>query len=466
MEHSVLWQSFSALTNLERKHLGYWLASPFFCRRPQPLRLFEYLQTCVQQAQTPDQDVAQTTTGAADAQAMRLLMSELLSHLEHFMVYQEKFEPATDYHIHLAAGYRKRGLEKHFTRALRAARKDWAQQPHRHSDYFEAQTAIEYEQYQFQSSGHRTEALNLQALIDTTDTAFITRKLRQACFALSHQAVYKATYQLGLLDAVVQHLHRAPALLELPAVALYYYCYRLLTEPDEEQHFSQFKTLLFAQSALPPDEQRNLHLLAINYCVKKINQAQSRYFREVFDLYRSALQAGLLIENGVLSPFAYNNIVAIALKVHESAWAETFIHEYTPYLEAKHRESNVQLNLARVAYDRKHYGQALTHLQSADYKDLINNLISKTLLLKIFYETGEFDALDAHLQSMQSFLRRQRVIGYHRDNFSNIIRLTRKLMLHNPKSRSEVSALQQQIETETPLTEKEWLLDMLALRRR
>jgi len=463
MEHSVLWQSLSALTNLERKHLGYWLASPFFCRRPHPLRLFEYLQTCILEAKPPDQQAAQTAAGVANAQAMRLLMSELFSHIEHFMVYEEKFEHATDYHIHLAAAYRKRGLEKHFARALRAARKDWEHQPHRHSAYFEAQTAIEYEQYQFQSSGHRTEALNLQALIDATDTAFITRKLRQACFALSHQAVYKASYQLGLLDAVVQHLQNAPELLKRSAVALYYYCYLYLTEPEAERHFDQFKILLFEQSALPPDEQRNLHLLAINYCVKKINQAQTRYFREAFDLYRSALQAGLLLENGLLSPFAYNNIVAIALKVQESDWAETFIHAHSPFLEAKHREANVQLNLARVAYHRKQYGSAMVHLQSADYKDLINNLISKTLLLKIYYETAEFDALDAHLQSMQSFLRRQRVIGYHRDNYSNIIRLTRKLTQHNPRSRSEVSALQQQIETAAPLTEKDWLLDMLGI---
>jgi hypothetical protein len=463
MQDAVLWQSFSALTNLERKHLGLWLASPFFCRRPQPLRLFEYLQTCVQQAHVPDTSAAQLAIQSTDAQALRLVMSELLGHLEHFMVYQEKFEPRTDYHICLAAAYRKRGLEKHFARALRSARKDWEGQPHRHSDYFEAQTAIEYEQYQFQSSGHRTEALNLQSLIDATDTAFITRKLRQACFALSHQAVYKASYQLGLLDAVVQHLQHTPALLERPAVALYYYCYLCLTEPGVEQHFDQFKILLFAQSALPPDEQRNLHLLAINYCVKKINQAQTRYFREAFDLYRYALQAGLLLENGLLSPFAYNNIVAIALKVQESAWAETFIHAHSPYLEGKHREANVQLNLARVAYHRKQYGQALVHLQSADYKDLINNLISKTLLLKIYYETGALDALDAHLQSMQSFLRRQRVIGYHRDNYSNIIRLTRKLTQHNSQSRSEVSALQHQIETAAPLTEKEWLLDMLGI---
>ncbi len=220
--------------------------------------------------------------------------------------------------------------------------------------------------------------------------------------------------------------------------------------------------MLFSPTALlPPEEQRDLHLLALNYCIKKINQSQEHYMREAFDLYQSALKGALLLENGVLSHFAFNNIVASALHVGETIWAAEFIHSHARYLEKKHREANVQLNLARVAYKQRDFHQALLHLQEADYKDLINNLIAKTLLLKIYFETGEFDALDAHLQSMQTFLRRQRVIGYHRLNYQNIIRYTRKLAQLNPSNRQEKATLTAQIQTESPLTEKEWLLEML-----
>ena len=463
MTNSILWQSFSALTNLERKHLGQWLESPFFCRRPQPGLLFQYLQQCLDKDKMPDLQEAKKRTKTQADQDFRLLMSEVQMQLEHFLVYKEYFEQEENFHIRLAAAWRKRGLDKHFRRALRQARQDWERQPYRHNDYFDAQAGIALEEYQYLSSSQRTEALNLQELLDATDTAFITQKLRQACFALTHQTVYNAEYRMGLLEAVLQHIRLSPELLELPAVALYYFCYLFLTEPDEEKHFSRFRELLLTHSAtLPPDEQRDLHLLAINYCIKKINQMQSAYFRQALELYQSALRADLLLENGTLSPFAYNNIVAIALKVGETAWAEHFVRQYAPFLEKKHREANYQLNLARVAYTHKDYRKALLHLQEADYKDLINNLIAKTLLLKIFFETGEYDALDAHLQSMQGFLRRQRVIGYHRDNYRNIIRLTRRIMQHNPNNPAEAAALKNQIGAENPLTEKAWLLEMLA----
>jgi hypothetical protein len=463
MTNSILWQSFSALTNLERKHLGQWLESPFFCRRPQPGLLFQYLQQCLDKDKMPDLQEAKKRTKTQADQDFRLLMSEVQMQLEHFLVYKEYFEQEENFHIRLAAAWRKRGLDKHFRRALRQARQDWERQPYRHNDYFDAQAGIALEEYQYLSSSQRTEALNLQELLDVTDTAYITQKLRQACFALTHQTVYNAEYRMGLLEAVLQHIRLSPELLELPAVALYYFCYLFLTDPDEEKHFSRFRELLLTHSAtLPPDEQRDLHLLAINYCIKKINQMQSAYFRQALELYQSALRADLLLENGTLSPFAYNNIVAIALKVGETAWAEHFVRQYAPFLEKKHREANYQLNLARVAYTHKDYRKALLHLQEADYKDLINNLIAKTLLLKIFFETGEYDALDAHLQSMQGFLRRQRVIGYHRDNYRNIIRLTRRIMQHNPNNPAEAAALKNQIGAENPLTEKAWLLEMLA----
>ncbi|MBK7937036.1 MAG: hypothetical protein IPJ82_08040 [Lewinellaceae bacterium] len=466
LENAVLWQTFTALTHLERKFVGQWLQSPFFCRREQPRILFEYLLNCLESGVIPTTELACGHLFGPENKSglpgLRLVMSELLSQIEHFLVYKEKFEPEQDFHIRLAAAYRKRGLDKHFHQSLRSARVQWSRQSFRHAEYFDAQADMEYELYQHLSADRRTEALNLQALSDQTDTAYIARKLRQACMALSHQTVYNAEYRFGLLDAVLDYVHRSESLQRIPAVALYYYCYTFLTNPDGAGYFLRFKIqLLDQQDQLPVDELRNLHLLAINFCIRKINQSDPAYPREALDLYQSALKAGLLLENGLLSHFAYNNIVAIALKVGETDWAETFIHEFKPVLEKKHREASFHLNLARVEYKRENHRSSLLHLQQADYKDLINNLIAKTLQAKIYYETDEFDALDAHLQSMQTFIRRQRVIGYHKTNYLNIIRFVRRLMKLSPGNRQDRELLRQQIEAEVVLTEKEWLLQQV-----
>ncbi len=464
MENARLWQTLRTLTVSERKQMVLWLQSPFFCRRAQPVALYEYLRSCIDAGKTPDPEAAMRAVfrSETDVQALRVVMTELMGQVEHFLVYAEKFEREGDFYIRLAAAFRKRGLEKHFRQSLHAARGDWAGQPYRHAEFFDAQVAIEYELYQFQTAGRRTEALNWQELSDQTDTAFIAHKLRQACFALSHQVVYSTNYDFGLLDAVLKHVRQSESLLEIPSVGLYFYCYLFLTEVEGEPYFQEFKPRFLANlGRLPVDEQRNLHLLALNFCIRKINQSQPDYFREALDLYKSALNADLLLENGQLSHFAYNNIAAIALKVGEADWAEEFIHRYAPFLEKKHRDAAFHLNLARVEYGRQNMRSALLHLQQADYKDLINNLIAKTLQLKIYYETGELDALDAHLQSMQTFIRRQRVIGYHKTNYNNIVRYGRRLLQLNPNSRPAREKLRNQIETEPVLTEKEWFLEMV-----
>jgi hypothetical protein len=59
------------------------------------------------------------------------------------------------------------------------------------------------------------------------------------------------------------------------------------------------------------------------------------------------------------------------------------------------------------------------------------------------------------------FISRQRVIGYHKNNYLNIIKFIQKLMSHNPNDKAERATLRQRIEAEERLTEKEWFLEML-----
>jgi hypothetical protein len=486
MHQSLFYQALLTLTPLERKHLGQWLDSPYLSRRGTSPALYQYCCKCITDRVEPDRDIAVRLVlqsepprpykrtfadqppkpiPASEQQAdqmLRLALSELLGHLERFLVHEAHFNVPTFFKTRLAAVYRQRGLAKHYQQVLREARKAWEAQPYRHAEYWSGMADIEYEAYQHLSEGRRTEELNLQTLSDQTDTAYMAQKLRQACFALSHLNVYRADYDFGLLDAVLAHIGRSTMLQAHPAIGLYYYCYRFLTQPDDSSAFLTFKAALLASTEqLPVAEQRNLHLLAINYCIKKLNQSDPIYLREALDLYQSALRGGLLLDNGVLSQFAFNNIVAIALKVNEDAWAEQFVHDFMGFIERKHRQAAYHLNLARIAYKRGQSNEAMLHLQEADYKDLINNLIAKTLQLKIYYESDEFDALDAHLQSMQTFIRRQTGIGYHKTNYLNVIKYTRKLMRLPLNNSQERQVLRLAIEQEPVLMEKEWLLSQI-----
>ena len=82
-------------------------------------------------------------------------------------------------------------------------------------------------------------------------------------------------------------------------------------------------------------------------------------------------------------------------------------------------------------------------------------------MLKVYFELEEFDLLDAHLGAMRTFIRRKKMIGYHEENYVNLIHFTRKLVESNPYDRTEQEKLRQEIEQTKVVAEKGWLLDLI-----
>jgi len=147
--------------------------------------------------------------------------------------------------------------------------------------------------------------------------------------------------------------------------------------------------------------------------------------------------------------------------MHELEWVERFVHEYQPALREEHREGLFSFNLARLEYRRRDLGRALQLLQKAEYKDLMLSLAAKMLQLKIFFELQEFDLLESHLQAIRAFIRRKKVMGYHRENYLNTVHFTQKLLESNAFDKPARAALRREIEETKAVAEKEWLLEQV-----
>jgi hypothetical protein len=469
VEKTQLWEAFQQLTPAETSDFNLWIRSPFFNARPVLVALWDYLCMCSRQQKVPATEAALKCIGkhtktdgkTPPEQRLRIANSQLLAQMEQFWLYQEKMSDPELNAVQKVALYRKRNLPRHGQTALREARQILADSPWRNAVHYHHENLLEWEMYMQSTAEKRTEALNLQENTDLIDLVYLSRKLQLVCLIRSHEAVYKTQYRVGMLDAILQEAERW---LHYPAVGLYFYCYQFLHAPDAPEanaFFSHFSALLQEHSkAMPRDEMRTLYLLAINFGIKKSNESAEGWLNATLSLYKNALENQFLIENGNLSKFAFSNIIGIALRVGEIDWAEDFVHQYTPALERQWRDTTASLALARIAYTRTQYRTALLHLQRSDYKDLIHSLTAKTLQMKIFYETSEWNLLESHLKSMHTYLRRHTSFGYHHKNFGHIIQYTRMLMQRSKDERKVPRSLYQEIAAENPLTEKEWLLKM------
>ena len=462
MENTLVYQLLRTFTKQDIREARKWLASPYHNQREDLPLLFEQLVAAAPEGLPLSREQAWQALHSEqpyDDQQLRLVLSYLYRCLEDFLRQREAEQaPWLQQHLLLAA-YRKRGLDGHFQKAYRKLHKQQKEETQRPPEYYLAQYWLEQERYQEESTLGRTREHNLQELEGQLTTAFLGMKLRQGCFLLAHEAVYKASYRIALEEALLGLATQEPYR-DIPAISVYCHCYRMLRFPEQDQYFTTFQSRLFQSIGLfPQAELRDLFLLAINFCIRQINQTAEGYLREALELYQKGLETEVLLENGDLSRFTYNNAIGIALRLQEFDWAERFLHHYRPYLEAEQEEAAFSLNAARLAFARRQYGQVLAHLQRADYRDLINNMVAKTLQMKAYYELDEFDLLESHLRSMRAFLRRKRHISYHQQNYLNIIRYTQKLLALNPMDREMAKALEEEIRNVEPLTEKGWLVE-------
>lgn len=455
---------FNSLNGVEKRACTVFLQSPYFNQRNDVTALWQQLLQAKGQPAALEAErcfAAIYPKTPFDAAQWRYLQSFLLARVEAFLAQRALEQMPLLFDLHLAPVYREKGLHKPLSHIFRRIGAQLDALPRDH-EYYYWQYRLEWEQYAAVESQARTRENNLAAVGRAFDIYLLAGKLRLACLMASHRAVYNTEYEAGFLPALLVFLQESP-LREVPIVALYRYCYLSLTQGDEA-NFRAFRETLEAQSAqLPAAEQRTLLLLAINYCIRQLNTGERRYLQEAFDLYRVGLDTRALLENGHLSRFAYKNIVALALRLEAFVWAQRFIHEYELLLEEKYRDANRDYNMARLHFMQKDYREAMPLLARVDESDLLLNLDSRIMLLKMYYESGEWEALDALMASFKILLlRKKKVIGYHQAHYLNTLRYLQKLVRIEPGDKKAKEQLRELLLREKALIEREWLLEMLA----
>ncbi len=465
MKNSRLLQLLETFSRAELREFDRFVRSPYFNRQDELVDLIGLLLPLLS-AQRPVPEKPQIFDQLFPRQPyedtqMRLMMSRLLKLAEQFLALNAWQADELGVQAGVMTAYRKRNLPAHFASAARLLSDRLEAGAYRDQAYHQLHFIREEQEHLLNSGQLRVRDLNLEEIHRHLDLAYFIAKLRYACLALSRQQVYRKDYDPGILPAVHKYI-RENGLLRFPAVSLYFHALESLENPGKAGCFDRFKDLLRAHfGVLPGEESRDLLLIAINYCIRRLNEGERAFAHEGLALYQFGLEKGILTEKGELSRFTYRNIAAMAIKTDALDWAETFIHQYRDQLPSEYRESMYSFSLAQLAYRRRQFDQALDLLQKTEYQDVLLNLAAKTLQLKIYYENSAFDLLHSHLDAMKVFLGRKRILGYHRNNYLAIIRYAKKLLTANPYDKKALEKLRQQVESEESLTEREWLLEQI-----
>ncbi len=464
MKQTRLFEFYSRFSAKQIREFHDFVRSPFFNKRPYLIKLTDFLNECLKKpGKKWTKEMAYQKMypkEAFDYQKLRLAMSNLLKLLEEFVAIRSFSEDLFEKKLRILNFSRENNLPKHYESTLKKLKAWQTQQTERNATFFEGQVKLLQETY-LQSSAVQKMPHDLRNASDKLDLAYLSNKLRLTCQLLNIQAMRKVYFDVGLKKEFLTLLE-APNLIEEPVIAVYLQVYRFLSKIDDEKAFYTFKNLLNQhKDKFPLWEVRDLYLFALNFCIRRGNDGALQYFREGQDLYKTGIEMGYLLQNGSLSRFTYLNAVMMSLKIEDYDWARTFIHEFEPLLNRKERESTFSYCLAELEYARKNYDDALPLLQKVDYKNIFFHLNAKTIQLKIYYELDEYDLLQAHLDAMRIFLRRKKMLAYHRTNYENIIKYAQKLISLNPNNKKAMQNLKEKIEAEEVLSIRTWFLEQV-----
>lgn len=454
------------------KKCSQFLASPYFNRSKDLQLYFTELARRIEKKLTLDKEVVWKSVWKGkpfNDVRFRKFSSDLLKLLEKFVV-QEELEHSSmiQTRLRLAAFNRLRSA-KQVEGVLRNWEKDIVrinEEIPESGEKYLALFHLERQYFEMSRFDSRTQdRSNIETIMRHLDVFYISEKLvaynsaKSTYFARSHQ------YNIAFIEPIISFIKANDQYLEYPSIAMHYYNYLIELEPDVEEHYQAFKSLLLnTTAAFEVSDLQRLYQTVLNYSSRKLNMGNNKYLKEYLDVYRHGLEKEIVFEKGQLDPLQFKNTILIALRNGDFDWVKSYIEDYQDRIPEKYRDNAVNFNLATYHFYKKDYNKAMDYLRDVEYENVTYNLNAKSMLLAIYYETDEFDALDSLFDAILAYLTRHKEIPTnYKKYFRNLVSVTRKMTRIIPGDKKAVDKLKAEVEgMKTAIASLKWVREKLA----
>ncbi len=452
----------------ELRRFEDFLESPYFNRSEGLLELFRVLKKTAPDfsAEKLDRyevwDIAHPGKPATE-QDIATEMNALLRQAEAFLGFEQYQNHESLRELHVLEAFERRPLEKNFRLQLKRIHQKLDKETTQTEDHFwRRYQAAGIEVREMLNRQVRTYDANLQEMVDYLDDFYLISRLRLTCEVINRQSILSGKYDTRLTGGLLTYLHNYDHE-KVPTMAAYYMVLRLLIGEAGADSFERLSQLLIHNATAFGDEAwRELFSYAQNYCIRQVRAGEAAYLEALHKLYRSALETGNILENGILSAWKYKNIASVGLRLSEFDWVEEFINKYKQNLPVDFRENAYSYNLADLHYHRGEYDKALRNLLRVEFTDVFYSLDTRKMMLMIYFEQGDTEPMLSLITSFRSFLRRNQLISEgNRAAYTNFVNLLHAIYRASLKL-ADAGKLQEQIAATQPLVEEAWLMEKAA----
>ncbi|HEY5122380.1 MAG TPA: hypothetical protein VIK14_01450 [Ignavibacteria bacterium] len=210
--------------------------------------------------------------------------------------------------------------------------------------------------------------------------------------------------------------------------------------------------------------------MLINYCAMKERLVEERdfYRKQQVEILLDYTEKGYFKtdDNEHLHSTEYRNFILIAFSIDDFKLLKYFIDNCTSKLNIKDYDDMMNLGLAFYYYGTKNYEKALECINNIEINNFIYRFDIRNILLRVYYETGEFNKLLDSIHNYRRIIFDDRILNKSiKDSLLNLLKYLNKIIIirNNPNLnlQEEAEFLINLVQNEPTFALKKWILERL-----
>jgi len=299
-------------------------------------------------------------------------------------------------------------------------------------------------------------------MMNDLDAYYFNVKLIYNCVQLTREKIFFKDIDNMMIPEIVEKLEKKELKKVNPSIMLNYYFLKLMSEENESNYEDVKKYYFEYYKNLNEEDKINGVIYLTNYCNRENRFNHSTKLKEMMVLYKFSIEKKILVEDNTINTNQFKNIVTVGLAMKEDDWVTNFIESHQQYLKDNDKKNTVTLCEAKVFQSQGENSKVIELLQHVEFQDFMDNVITRTMLLKSYYELKEWHTLDFFFESFSKFVKRNKAMSKHmKIALSNMIAFSKFLVKAKHSNQYTKKDIELKFEDSKPLLMNKWLLQKI-----
>jgi len=470
MKENRFTELISGLTDKEFKRLGEFLKSPFFNKSPLVISLYNYLRKFYPSFEKLEIDkLSNALYGKKNEHSKTLSLIAELSRLIETFIAQLSIEEDEYYlKINTLKSFSERNLAKNFSALQKKIPLNLPDEFNRDENYYN--NTITFELCKFFYRLERDEEKlpeDIESISSDIDYYFILTKLNVLHFLYYYKkSSFMNEAYLNFAKEIIEFINKNFKIIKKshPVIYLKFLVLMSISKPDNDEYYFELKSFVFLNlDKLSLDNAEYFISALLNYATEKCNNGSAEFKKERFEIFRLSERNFIFKKLRFVNHIDFQNAISASIAVNNIKFAENFLFEYKSKLIPEFKADTIEVGKAQIFFAQKKYDEALNSLIKVDYLNSAFYLRSKVLQSKIYYMQKEHNSQYYLIDSVKHYLKRnkEKMTKTDYELYWKYFSFIKKMISETYNTKSKLRDLRYDIENETNVAAKEWLLQNL-----